>query len=87
MNKLGRRTPTLKALKHKAFVAPTMGTAAASSIGPSAPDGQAPCQVLIDPVRGSAVTGHFMGKLHPGVDVEFRVHMCEMGLYRPPGNE
>jgi hypothetical protein len=41
----------------------------------------------LDPVHGSAVTGSFMGKLNPGTDVEFRVHMREMGLYRPPGNE
>jgi hypothetical protein len=62
----------LKPLKDKVFAGSDLG------------DG---CQVSIDPVHGLAVTGSFMGKLNPGTDVEFRVHMCEMGLYRPPGNK
>jgi hypothetical protein len=62
-------------------------TAAASSIDPSTPGGPALRHVLMDPALGSAVAGHFLGKLDTRVDAEFRVHMREMGLHRPPGNE
>jgi hypothetical protein len=45
---------------------------------PSRPNGSA---------YGSTVAGPFVGKLHTRVDGEFCVHVREVSLHSPPGNE
>jgi hypothetical protein len=42
---------------------------------------------VVDSAHGSAVAGHFLGKLHTRGDAQLRVHVREMGLHRPPGDE